>query len=130
MRRDSRTELIVFDHLSGARQSGPCRRAGWQARGVRHILLIELERGGTEGLDQIIHAFDGCEHPVLEERPAEYRFLLDIARTSALLTRSNTRGLVRQPAETLPEHRAITAALRRADPMGAHEQVIQHMPRD
>ena len=56
-------------------------------------------------------------------------FLIDLARTSAILTRSNLRGLVRPPSQTLPEHRSIIESMERGDPLVAQEQVILHMLR-
>ena len=44
-----------------------------------------------------------------------------------MLTRSNLRGLVRPPSETLPEHRSIIEAMERGDALAAQELVILHM---
>ena len=117
-------------------------RAALEGMAVR----LGLERGESAGFDRLVHAFDGFELPVPEARCGEYLqadrifhesiiqysgnpFLLDLARTSAILTKSNLRGLVRPPSETLPEHRAIIDALQRRDALQAQEQVILHMLR-
>jgi len=109
-------------------------------------MRLGLERGGTDGRESIRHAFDAFAAPPSEEGWAAYHqadrlfhrsiiefsgnpFLVDLARTSAILTRSDLRGLIRPPAETLPEHRAIIEAMDRGDPLAAQEQVTLHMLR-
>jgi DNA-binding FadR family transcriptional regulator len=50
-------------------------------------------------------------------------------RSSGYLLKSNRRGLVRPPSETLPEHRAIIDAVLRRDAREAQEQAILHLLR-
>jgi DNA-binding GntR family transcriptional regulator len=117
-------------------------RAALEGMAVR----LGLERGETAGLEGIRHAFDGFDTTLAEDRWSAYRqadhvfhrsiiefsgnpFLIDLAKTSAILTRSNLRGLVRPPSETLPEHKAILEAIGRGDSLAAQELVILHMLR-
>ncbi len=107
-------------------------------------MRLGLERGEAACREKIRHAFDGFDTVPGEDRFAAYRqadrvfhrsiiefsgnpFLIDLARTSALLTRSNSRGLVRPPSETLVEHRTIIEAMDREDVPAAQELVILHM---
>jgi len=109
-------------------------------------MRLGLERGEKAGLEGIRHAFDDFDTVPSEDRWAAYRladqvfhrsiiefsgnpFLIDLARTSAILTRSNLRGLVRPPSQTLPEHRSIIESMEKGDPLAAQEQVILHMLR-
>ena len=109
-------------------------------------MRLGLERGEKAGLEGIRHAFDDFDTVPTVDRWAAYRqadqvfhrsiiefsgnpFLIDLARTSAILTRSNLRGLIRPPSETLPEHRAILEAVGRGDSRAAQELVILHMLR-
>ena len=117
-------------------------RAALEGMAVR----LGLERREKAGLEGIRHAFDDFDTVPTEDRWAAYRqadhvfhrsiiefsgnpFLIDLARTSAILTRSNLRGLIRPPSETLPEHRAILEAVGRGDSRAAQELVILHMLR-
>lgn len=117
-------------------------RAALEGMAVR----LGLEQGATTGLEQIQHAFDGVDAEAPEGQWAPYLhadgvfhraiiefsgnpFLIDLAKTSAILTRSNIRGLIRPPTETLPEHRGIIEAIHRRDAALAQERVIQHMLR-
>jgi DNA-binding GntR family transcriptional regulator len=98
-------------------------------------LRLCVERNTPEQMGTLIHAFDQFELPVPDERHADYlhadtqfhhsimelsgnRILLEMAKTSAFLTKSNIRGLVRPPNETLPEHRTIITAVFAADAGG------------
>ena len=114
-------------------------RAGLEGMAIR----LCVERDDSAGLARIVHAFDGFEPPVPESRRSDYAradklfhegiieasgnpFLLELMRSSGYLLKSNLGGLVRPPDETLPEHRAIIAALLRRDAPAAQELVIQH----
>jgi DNA-binding GntR family transcriptional regulator len=120
----------------------------YELRAALEGMAIRLcvESRPPEDMARLVHAFDGFELPVAEARRDEYMrtdkvfhesiiqfsgnpFLIDLARTSAFLTKSNLRGLVRPPEETLPEHRAIIAAVKRRDAVAAQEEVILHMLR-
>lgn len=52
--------------------------------------------------------------------------LTDIDRNMGCIHRSWIKGLIRPPAETLPEHRAIIAAFRALDAELVHNLVLQH----
>ena len=128
-------------HLRGARAAV---RAAGRARGDGHA--PRPRAGEKAGLEGIRHAFDDFDTVPTEDRWAAYRqadqvfhrsiiefsgnpFLIDLARTSAILTRSNLRGLVRPPSQTMPEHRSIIESMEQGDPLVAQEQVILHMLR-
>ncbi len=117
-------------------------RAALEGMAVR----LGIERGETAGLERIRHAFDGFEAAPTQGHWMSYQhadgvfhrsiiefsgnpFLIDTAKTSAILTRSNIRGLIRPPSETLPEHRAIIEAINQREPLVAQERVIQHLLR-
>jgi len=105
-----------------------------------------VESRAPQELGELVHAFDNFELPVPDSSRDAYThadrifhesiirlsgnsFLIDLARTTAFLTKSNVRGLVRPPDETLPEHRAIIEAVLRRDAVAAHEQLVLHMLR-
>jgi DNA-binding GntR family transcriptional regulator len=115
-------------------------RAGLEGMAIR----LCVEKNEPTGMDRLIHAFDSFETPVPESRRDEYLhadkhfhesiieysgnpFLLELVRTSGYLIKSNLRGLVRPPSETLPEHHAIIDAVLRRDAREAQEQVILHL---
>ena len=95
---------------------------------------------------EVLDAFDGFEALVPESRHDDYMradkhfhesiieysgnpFLVELMRSSGYLLKSNLRGLVRPPSETLPEHRAIIDAVMRRDAREAQEQAILHLLR-
>ena len=143
---DRQAEGIEAEHGRGppaGEMIEPSQRAG---PGAPVVAVLGTERGEKAGLEGIRHAFDDFDTVPSEDRWAAYRladqvfhrsiiefsgnqFLIDLARTSAILTRSNLRGLVRPPSQTLPEHRSIIESMDRGDPLAAQEQVILHMLR-
>jgi DNA-binding GntR family transcriptional regulator len=109
-------------------------------------LRMCVERNTPEQMGVFLHAFDGFEVPIPDERYTDYlhadmvfhqsimklagnKVLLDMAKTSAFLTKSNIRGLVRPPNETLSEHRAMIAAVLAGDARAAQEEIIMHLLR-
>jgi DNA-binding GntR family transcriptional regulator len=115
-------------------------RAAMEGMAVR----LCVEKNTTSELDQLVHAFDGFSLPMPEERFTEYfqadkifhenivkfagnPFLLDLANTSGYLIKSNQRGLVRAPDETLSEHRLVMDAIAGRDAMKAQEHLIKHL---
>jgi DNA-binding GntR family transcriptional regulator len=117
-------------------------RAGLEGMAIR--LCVENKQPSQ--MRRLTHAFDGFEAPVPESRYDDYLradkqfhesiieysgnpFLLELMRSSGYLLKSNRRGLVRTPSETLPEHRAIIDAVLRRDAREAQEQAILHLLR-
>jgi DNA-binding GntR family transcriptional regulator len=117
-------------------------RAGLEGMAIR----LCVEKHTPLDMPQLVHAFDAFALPVPEERRAEYMqadklfhesiirysgnlFLLELVQTSAFLIKSNLRGLVRVPDETLPEHHAILEAVLNREAAAAQERVILHLLR-
>ncbi len=117
-------------------------RAGLEGMAIR----LCVERNEPADMGRIVHAFDGFEASMPESRHDEYLradkqfhesiieysgnpFLLELMRSSGYLLKSNLRGLVRPPSETLPEHQAIVDAVLRRDAREAQEQAILHLLR-
>jgi DNA-binding GntR family transcriptional regulator len=117
-------------------------RAGLEGMAIR--LCVENKQPSQ--MRRLTHAFDGFEAQVPESRHGDYLradkhfhesiieysgnpFLLELMRSSGYLLKSNRRGLVRPPSETLPEHRAIIDAVLRRDAREAQEQAILHLLR-
>jgi DNA-binding GntR family transcriptional regulator len=117
-------------------------RAGLEGMAIR--LCVENKQPSQ--MRRLTHAFDGFEAQVPESRHDDYLradklfhesiieysgnpFLLELMRSSGYLLKSNRRGLVRPPSETLPEHRAIIDAVLRRDAREAQEQAILHLLR-
>jgi DNA-binding GntR family transcriptional regulator len=117
-------------------------RAGLEGMAIR----LCVENRQPSQMRRLTHAFDGFEALVPESRHNDYMradkhfhesiieysgnpFLVELMRSSGYLLKSNLRGLVRPPSETLPEHRAIIDAVMRRDAREAQEQAILHLLR-
>lgn len=118
-------------------------RAGIE--GIAGRLCAERARDGAEPelFKTLCSKFEGFSDPVGEHEEEKYLaedkafheciikyadnpVLHDLDTNLGLVHRSWIRGLVRQPRETLSEHRAIIAALKRFDPEATCTLLMDH----
>ena len=117
----------------------------FEVRGGLEGIAIRLcvENASDAELREIGSCFDGFEIPFPDERYNDYihadkifheliversrnGVIVEISRTQGYLIKSNQKGLVRPPRETLPEHRSIIEAIFARDASRAQELMILH----
>ena len=117
----------------------------YEVRGGLEGIAVRLcaENASDEELKEVAACFEGFVLPFNEKTYNDYIHadkvfhenivsrsgnvvLIELANTSGYLIKSNQKGLVRPPEETLPEHREIIRALLLRDGAKAHELIIAH----
>jgi DNA-binding GntR family transcriptional regulator len=117
----------------------------FEMRGAIEGMAIRLciENASQKELDLLTSCFDGFILPFPKEKYNDYvqadklfheyvvRFsgnvvLEELTRTSGYMIKSNQKGLVRPPEETIPEHSAMIEAIRRKDGDRAQYLMVQH----
>jgi DNA-binding GntR family transcriptional regulator len=117
----------------------------YEVRGGLEGIAVRLcaENASDRELQEIASCFDGFALPFDEKTYNDYIHadkvfhenivsysgnivLVELARTSGYLIKSNQKGLVRPPEETLPEHHDIIRALLARNAAKAHELIIAH----
>ncbi|MBB6479606.1 GntR family transcriptional regulator [Spirochaeta isovalerica] len=114
-------------------------RAGLEGTAL-HICMEKLNDREWEPL---LALFDGFDIPVAEDRYEEYQLkdrefhssLLKLSRNNLIqefidrcdfILRCYSRGLIREPDETLPEHRRIIEAIRSKNADLAQRMIMEH----
>ncbi len=104
------------------------------------------EKAGDEEIDQIEACFADVEFPMTPPRWERYAAndkhfhnlivqcsqngaIADMSELFGMIIKSNQLGLVRPPDETITEHRALIAALRRRDAEEAQRIMTEHLLR-
>ncbi|MDX9819890.1 MAG: GntR family transcriptional regulator, partial [Desulfococcus multivorans] len=117
----------------------------FEVRGGLESIAVRLcvETASDDQLREIASCFDGFGLPFPDEKYNDYvhadkifhelvvaysgnSVIVEIARTQGYLVKSNQKGLVRPPCETLPEHRGIIDAVLSRNPSRAQELMILH----
>jgi len=117
----------------------------FEVRGGLESIATRLcaENARDDQIREIASCFDVFDLPFRDEWYADYvradkifhelivvcsgnAVIFEIARTQGYLIKSNQKGLARPPAETLPEHREIIAALLARDAARAQELTVLH----
>ncbi len=114
-------------------------RAGLEGTAI-HICMEKLDDAQWE---KILSLFDGFTEPITEKQYKTYqkkdqefhaailkqsdnRIILDFIRNFEFILRCYQKGLIRNPEETLPEHRAIIEAIRQKNPELAQQRMMDH----
>lgn len=114
-------------------------RAGMEGIALR----LSVEELPAEKLDVLTHHFDGFDLPMDAETKRRYMkadqafhehiialsansFILYFDRSFDFIMKSYQKGLIREPEETVNEHRQIIRAIRARDGRAAQELLMQH----
>ncbi len=114
-------------------------RAGMEGIALR----LSVEELPPDKLEELTHHFDGFSLPMNEETKRRYMkadqafhehiialsansFIISYDRSFDFIMKSYQKGLIREPEETVDEHREIIRAIRNRDGRGAQELIMQH----
>ncbi|MBN2659503.1 MAG: GntR family transcriptional regulator [Spirochaetales bacterium] len=106
-------------------------------------LYICMEKLSDVEWEPLLGLFDGFEVPISREKYEEYQLrdrefhssLLKMSRNNLIqefidrcdfILRCYSRGLIREPDETLPEHKRIIEAIRSKDADMAQRMIMEH----
>ena len=114
-------------------------RAGMEGIALR----LSVEELPPEKLEELTHYFDGFSLPMDEEMKLQYKkadqafhehiislsansFIVYFDRSFDFIMKSYQKGLIREPEETIDEHRQIIQAIRARDGRKAQELLMLH----
>jgi DNA-binding GntR family transcriptional regulator len=106
-------------------------------------IYLCLERGSHEELEPILSLFDDFTLPLDEKETDRYRqcdrdfhesilryahnpIITDFVSNFELIIKCYQKGLLRQPSETMEEHKTIIAAIRKNDAVLARDLITSH----
>ena len=91
---------------------------------LTQVFRFAVPPGDDTGVAAYERADREFHHLVIEF--SRNRLIREMDDRFGYIVRAAQMGLIRAPAETLPEHRRIVDAISRRDPAGAHEAMTSH----